>query len=300
MSVNEVIIISENTHDETSVIEVMNVAPVLVLESMEDQTNITAVEVIEAILDPNPEDDQHGTAEINDYVVAEPGGEMVSELSAEQSNQQMTSELHGTEDHVAAAIDAQQHSDEAVAAGDYATAAHAREDAENEAWEAGNGDMLHGSSSAELDLAAHQQEEAQQFEAQESRDAQAGDYEAAREDADHAGDAAGWADYNAGGSDHTGQPDFEYDQESWAVWEHDSGEADHQLADAYAADGEFDNAAQYASNAMDHHAEADYHGEMGDHNNLVADHDASSDIATHDHASESYHEAEYSDNSSDS
>src|ERR1043165_7899060 len=111
MSVKEVIIISENTHDETSVIEVMNVAPVLVLESMEDQTNITAVEVIEAILDPNPEDDQHGTEEINDYVVAEPGGEMVSELSAEQSNQQMTSELHGTEDHVAAAIDAQQHSD---------------------------------------------------------------------------------------------------------------------------------------------------------------------------------------------
>src|SRR5689334_3523456 len=106
MSANEVIIISENPQGtgETTIIEVM-----------EDQNHFTAAEVIEAILDPTPD------VEIHDYL-PDLGGEPSSGLTAQEPNEQVTSESHAAEDHVAAAIDAQQHSDDAVAAGDYATA----------------------------------------------------------------------------------------------------------------------------------------------------------------------------------
>ncbi len=46
--------------------------------------------------------------------------------------------------------------------------------------------MLHGSDSTELETAAYQQEWAEYYEQQEAQHAQAGDYEAAREDAANA------------------------------------------------------------------------------------------------------------------
>jgi hypothetical protein len=312
MSTNEVIIVSEtDAHSGTSVLEVITAKPEEIVDSASDHVNV--VGVIEAILDPTPAEYLPGdVSEIHDYVLTEGFSGFQDDYFGSHStasSEETVSESYGTEGnqsdaeaqaHADAATDAQQHTDDAVASGDYEAAAHAREDAENEAWEAGNSEMLHGSSSPELDLAADQQDQAQQFEQQEGRDAQAGDYEAARDDAAHAADATGWADYNVGGSAHSGQADQEHQQEGWAVWEHDSAEADYQSADAYAADGEFDSAAQFSANAVDHQEEADYHGAMGDHDSDMAGYDPSSDIG-HDTAYESYDAAACShDSSSDS
>jgi len=149
----------------------------------------------------------------------------------------------------------------------------------------------------ELEQADWQQDQAAYYE-QQARHAQAGDYEAAKEDAANAAWYHGNADYQAGGEDHSGQARLEEHQMDWAVWE--EGNADYYTgqAEAYAAQGDYDHAATYAAEADQHQAAADYHGDLGEHGGPLAVYDPSSEI-THD-ASDDYSAADYSSGSSDS
>ena len=165
------------------------------------------------------------------------------------------------EAHAEAARDAQAEADEFVAAGDYEAAAEAREVAENESWEAGDSSILEGSSSTELDSAAQQQDFAEYHkDLQEEYTAQ-GDYEAAQAEADKVVENTGNADYYASGDDHTNQSRNEEYQLGNAVSE--EGNADYYAkgAEEYAAQGDFDSAAEWAETAGEHQDAADYHAE---------------------------------------
>ena len=196
--------------------------------------------------------------------------------------------------HAEAAADYQHQADAFVASGDYQAAEHARDSAENEAWAAGNHDMLHGSNSAELQSAADHQGEAAHYEHHEAQDAAAGHYEAARDDAAHAVDATGWADFNAMGSDHTGHAAAEYQQEDWAVSEQHQANDYAHTADAYAAEGDHAHAAQYHEAAADHQQSADAHGHAGEHHDAGLDHDHAFDAHGNVHdASYDTHDSSY-------
>lgn len=195
-----------------------------------------------------------------------------------------------TEAHAAAATEAQEHADAAVAAGNYEAASEFRETAENEGWEAGDSSMLHGSTSTELDSGANYQAQAEGYEQLEAQHAAAGDYEAAREDASHASSATGWADYEAGGADHSGQANAEYAKEDWAVWEQHSASDAEQNADYYAAQGEFDTAGEFADSAAAHQEQADAYGHEGEHGAPDAVHDAASET-DHSAIGASYHDS---------
>jgi hypothetical protein len=186
------------------------------------------------------------------------------------------------EAHATAATDAQAQADAAVDAGNYEAASQLRESAENEAWQAGDSSMLHGSTSAELDGAATHQAQAEGYEQQEAQHAASGDYEAARDDAANAANATGWADYQASGADHSGQANAEYDKEDWAVWEQHSAHDAEQNADSYAAQGDLDGAAASADSAAAHQEQADMYGHEGEHGAPDAVYDASSET---DHSS---------------
>lgn len=182
--------------------------------------------------------------------------------------------------HADAASAAQQAADDFEAQGDYAAAAQAREDAENEAWSAGDQSMLHGSDSTELGTAVDQQASADYYEQQEAIHAQQGDYEAAKEDASNAAYAQGNADYYGSGSDHTSQAKAEENQMDWAVWEQGNADYNAQAAEEYAAQGDFDHAEQYAGEAAEHQDMADYHGDLGEHGGDMGVYDTSSDVAS--------------------
>ena len=184
-------------------------------------------------------------------------------------------------DHAQAATDAQAQADQYVAQGDYASAADAREQAENESWSAGDDTMLHGSNSTDLSSAHDHQETAAYDEQQEQQAAQSGDYEAARE---HAGDAAYEtrdADFNAGGSDHSGQAQTEHDQEDWAVWHQDNANYDAHSAQWEADQGNADAASMYADHAAGEQASADYYGAGGAH-------DSTTDASAYDTSASTY------------
>lgn len=182
--------------------------------------------------------------------------------------------------HLDAATDAQQQADEFAAQGDYAAAAEAREVAENEAYAGGDDSMLSGSTANELTNAADQQATANQYEQEEAADAQAGNWDAAKEDAGNAAYAQGGADYYGGGSDHTAQAKAEENQMDWAGWE--QGNADSHMKDAeeYAAQGDFDHAEHSADLADADQGMADYHGALGEHGGDMAIQDDSSAVAS--------------------
>jgi hypothetical protein len=203
----------------------------------------------------------------------EPLEEDVSEKIEEEE-----AELADQREHIEAARDAQDAADEFVEAGDYEAASQAREVAENEAWEGGDNSVLHGSDSIDLETAADNQNEAEYYESQQAQHAQQGDYEAAREDADNAAYATQDADFQAGGSDHSGQAQAESDQMDWAVWE--EGNADYYAneAEGYAAQGDFDNAQRYAEEAEGHQEQADHYGDLGEHGGEIGVYDPSSEV----------------------
>lgn len=290
---------AENTEHETFII----------VETSTDHPDVEVIEIIEAVHDP---DDANHTVELHEVIVVEGGhAEVIAEhvehvdadhvdadhLDAGSStivedashpaadagvSPEETAAAHAAEEaeaHDAAAAEAQYQADQAVAAGDYATASEAREVAENEAWEAGNNYTLHGSSADDLTHAADHQQQASNYEQQEAQYAAQGNYEAAQTAASHAVEATGSADYYASGADHSGQARAEEWQEGWAVHEQKQAESEVHTAEYFAGIGDAEHAAAYQGSAEEHLASADYHGEMGQHDAPMAVHDSSSDVA---------------------
>ncbi len=200
-----------------------------------------------------------------------------SDLEMKEAEDQ---EILDQQAHTDAATEAQQAADDFIDKGDYAAAAEAREVAENEAWEAGDDSMLGSSDAQDLEFAADKQEEAESYEQQQAVNAQEGNYEAAKEDAQNAAYATGDADYLAGGNDHTGQADSEVSNMDNAIWH--EGLAEDRLDDAaYHAEMGNEDAAESALNAAGSEQEkADEYGDKGEHGGVGADFDPSSVVET--------------------
>jgi hypothetical protein len=64
---------------------------------------------------------------------------------------------------------------------------------------------------------------------------------------------------------------MEQHQMDWAIWEEGNANYYAQQSEAYAAQGDYDNAATYAAEAVEHQAAADYHGDLGEHGSSMAD-----------------------------
>ena len=207
------------------------------------------------------------TADSTDSSTAQADAAAAAESSAQQAN-------------VDAAKDAQAAADQFVAHGDYAAAAEAREAAENAAYQAGDSSMLGASDSSNLENAAYKQEVAQDYREQQGEHIAGGDYEAAKEDAQNVAYQTGDADYQASGSDHTGQADSDVQNLDWAVWDEKNADYNAQNAEAYAAEGDFDNAQASADRAEGYQATADEYADRGDPSNAYQDHDPSSDVMT--------------------
>ncbi|MGI8786823.1 MAG: hypothetical protein ACR2HG_03545 [Pyrinomonadaceae bacterium] len=201
-------------------------------------------------------------------------------LDSSLESSDASSEASEQEAHTQAATDAQNAADDFVASGDYAAAAEARETAENESWEAGDDSMLSAYDAQDLSNAADKQEDASYYEAQETADAQAGNYEAAREDASNAGYAMNDADISAGGSDHTGQADSEYTNMDNAVWQEGIADSDMDNAAYYAEAGNTDAADSALDSAAEHQGMADNYGDLGEHGGDIAAYDPSSEVET--------------------
>jgi hypothetical protein len=251
----------------------------------------TVGEVVEAIVDSVLGDNNDDTDIAQEFVIADPDASNLevspsdivepetavfpSDTAVEEvvpvSEPEVDAEAAATEVHAAAATEAQERVEEAVAAGDYETAAQFRETAENEAWEAVDSSMLEGATSTELDSAAAYQEKAEEYEKEEAQHAAAGDYESAREAAAQAADATDWADFKAGGDDHTARAEAEYNKDDWAVWEQQQATEAAESAEAYAAVGELESAEVYAESAAEHQAEADAYGQEDSYADYSAD-----------------------------
>lgn len=202
-------------------------------------------------------------------------------LSSEtEVTDEQAQEIADQEAHAQAAADAQTAVDEFVAEGDYAAAAEAREIAENESWEAGDDSMLGASDAQDLRAAAEQQENAEYYREQQAINAQSGDWEAAKEDAQNAAYATSDADYRAGGDDHTGQSDSDIYNLDNAQWHQESADQAAQNAVDAAEDGNFYAAEIYADSAEKEQGLADDFGSQGDSGNILADYDPSSEVAT--------------------
>jgi hypothetical protein len=241
----------------------------------------TVGEVVEAIVDSVLGDSDDDSEVAQEFVVADPGvitveespsgivdpettvspGLAVAEETVPGLEPEVDAEAAAAEAHAAAATEAQERAEEAVAAGDYETAGQFRETAENEAWEATDSSMLEGATYAELESAAAYQTKAEEYEKEEAQHAAAGDYESARDAAAQARDATDWADFKAGGDDHTASAEAAYSKDDWAVWEQQQANEAEQSAEAYAAEGEFESADVYAESAVEHQAEADSYGQ---------------------------------------
>lgn len=177
-----------------------------------------------------------------------------------------------------AAREAQEASDQFVAEGDYAAAAQARETAEDAAWAAGDSSMLGASDSADLAQAAYQQETAAEYREQQAEHIAAGDYEAAKEDAQNAAYATGDADYLASGSDHTGQSDQDAYNLGNAVSDEKNAEYFADNAEWYAEAGNMDAAESSAAHAVDYQASADNYADQADPTSVGYDVDPSSAV----------------------
>lgn len=239
----------------------------------------TVGEVVEAIVDSVLGDNGDDSDVEHEFVVADPDTIIAEEsplgivepettvslgssTAVEETAPILEPEVDAeAEAHAALATEAQERAEEAVAAGDYETAAQFRETAENEAWEAVDSSMLEGATSAELESAAAYQAKAEEYEKEEAQYAAAGDYESAREAAAQSANATDWADFKAGGDDHTASAEAAYNKDDWAVWEQQQANEAEQSADAYAAEGEFESAEVYAESAVEHQAEADAYGQ---------------------------------------
>ena len=266
----------------------IDVVQVVVVKPDDTQAATTVVgdtptvgEVVEAIVDSVLGDNDDDLDVEHEFVVADPDvitaeesasgfvepettvspGFAAAEETAPSLEPEVDGEAAAAEVHAAAATEAQERTEEAVAAGDYETAAQFRETAENEAWEAVDSSMLEGATSAELESAAAYQAKAEEYEKEEAQAAAAGDYESAREAAAQAANATDWADFKGGGDDHTASAEAAYSKDDWAVWEQQQATEAEQSAETYAAEGEFESAEVYAESAVEHQAEADAYGQ---------------------------------------
>lgn len=280
----------------------IDVVQVVVVKPDDTQAATTVVgdtptvgEVVEAIVNSVLGDNDDDSDVEHEFVVADPDAITLEESSSDivepettvspgfatvgettaVSEPEVEADAAAVELHSAAATEAQERAEEAVAAGDYETAAQFRETAENEAWEAVDSSMLEGAASAELESAAAYQAKAEEYEKEEAQHAAAGDYESAREAAAQAANATDWADFKAGGDDHTAGADAVYSKDDWAVWEQQQANEAEQSAEAYAAEGEFESAEVYAESAVEHQAEADAYGQ-----DSYADYSADSSVDT--------------------
>lgn len=230
-----------------------------------DESFEPTIETVDLAYDPNEELSVAGV----DDSTNETG------LTEEENQETLDQQAHSE-----AATDAQQAADDFIDKGDYAAAAEARETAENEAWEAGDDSMLGASDAQDLSNAADKQDDAAYYEQQEAEHAQAGDYEAAKEDAGNAAYAMSDADYNAGGDDHTGQAKLEESNMDNAIWH--EGLADDQIENAewHAEMGNTDAADAALDSAASEQATADDFGDRGEHGAVGADYDVSSEVET--------------------
>jgi hypothetical protein len=327
----EIVIINQTspTEQKTTIIEVI---------PGEASTSVVG-EIIEAILDPlHTHDTTTGDAAgsvviIEEHVVSDdaslhvapaddpaaPHPEEAAPAHSESDSQHDTAgatEAGSASDHPSehdaqaeAATADQAAADDAVAHGDYESASHLRESAEDHSSQAKDDNMLHGATSGELQNAADHQQHADALEHQEAQHAQEGNYEAARDDAFNATWEHHGADSAAQGSDHSGQAQAEHSQMDWAVFEGGIAHDNAQSAEAYAAEGDHTKAEMYAEHAAEHQAASDEHGELGEHDGHMAVSDPSSEVhhddsgATHadtghDSLSDSSHTTE-NDHSSD-
>jgi hypothetical protein len=182
--------------------------------------------------------------------------------------------------HADAAKEAQDAADQFVAEGDYKAASEARETAENESWQAGDNSMLSGSNAGELSNAGDRQDAAAEYREQQTYDVEHGNYEAAKEDAQNVAYATGDADYQAGGADHSGQADKDVGNLDWAVWDEKNADYQASNAQAYAAEGEFDIAGEYAGRADSYQANADDYAGHADPGGAAYSYDPSSEVAS--------------------
>jgi hypothetical protein len=163
--------------------------------------------------------------------------------------------------NIAAATEAQAQADEAIAAGDFETAAQLRGDAEDYAYAANDDSMLHGSDSSDLGLADHQHDLADMKEQEVAEYTAAGDYDSARDAAADAATYQQWADGNAGSTvDHSEQTENQQAELEWADWHQDIAVDNQNSADAYAASGDLETAAIYQDSANDEQVVADDYG----------------------------------------
>lgn len=202
-----------------------------------------------------------------------------SDDASEQTSEEQQADAEA-QAHIDSATLAQQHADEDIQKGDYAAASQEREAAENEAWQGGDSSMLHGSDSTQLEHAADDMKEAGEHEALEAKAAEEGDYRTARDEAANAENDTSWSDFRAGGPDHTGQAQAEYEKEDWAVWHQDHADSDARSAEQEASEGDFEHAQQYAASAASEQEKADTAGYEGMHGADGAVHDPSSDVAS--------------------
>ncbi|MEZ6092648.1 MAG: hypothetical protein R3C03_00195 [Pirellulaceae bacterium] len=178
--------------------------------------------------------------------------------------------------HAEIASEAQSAADAAIQVGDYAAAQELREIAEQEAWEAGDSSMLHGSDSVQLESAAESVDRATELEALQSEAIADGDYAAAKEYSQAAAMEMGDADFLAGGNDHTGQADLEVANLDWATWHEDVANDMVENAMDHFEAGNFDAAENALDSAAGHFDHADEYADAGDHFSSTADFDPSS------------------------
>jgi tetratricopeptide (TPR) repeat protein len=138
--------------------------------------------------------------------------------------------------------------------------------------------MLGSSSSGDLENAAWEQQNADYYRDQQAQDIAAGDYEAAKEDAQNVGAHTGDADYLAGGDDHTGQADKDVANLDWAVWDEKNADSARDNADYYAAQGDFDHAQEAADQADSYDATAGDYADHADPTSVGYDYDPSSAV----------------------
>jgi len=132
----------------------------------------------------------------------------------------------------------------------------------------------------ESGIAEYQHQLADYYHDQEQQHIEAGDYEAAREDASNAASYESWADQNAGTPDQSGEAKDEYNQLDWAVWEEHQGDADAHAAESYADHGDMDHADQYADAAAGHYDAADYHTDAASHTDVDTSHTSDTSTST--------------------
>lgn len=246
--------------------------------------------------------DETGT----DFTTFDAGAGVVDETSSatearESATENIDSEVDAdAQANFDLATEAQAKADEAVAAGDYEAASAFREDAEDAAWQAGDDSMLHGSDANDLMMADTYQDKAEYLEEQQAEYAQAGDYEAARDASRDAATYTQWADIDGGGADHSAEAANEYQQMDMAAWEQDTANYYQENAEAYAAQGDFENAEVYQGEASEHQDTADYYGDLGEHNGTYDQFDEVPDASygvydySTDYASTDYSSSDYS------